>query len=636
MGNLLDRAIAYLAPGAALKREHARRVLAYYEAAKSDRLRKNRRESGSGNAAVGRAGGTLRQQARHLEQNYDIALGVLNTLVANTVGPNGIGVEPQPRRADGSIHDEFARQLLTLYKDWCDRPEVTWCHDWPAAQRLLARTWFRDGEAFAQTVEGLNPYLDHGTRVPLSLELMEPDLVPMELSAAATGNARIEQGVEINAWGRPVAYHVLKAFPGESNSGFSSGSQTKRVSSDVMLHVATRHRIRQLRGVSIFASVLNRFDDLKDYEESERVAAKVAASMAAFIKKGTPDLYDHPEDGEQRYLKFRPGMIFDDLRPGEEIGTIDTNRPNPNLETYRSGQIKAIAAGTGPTFSSVAKTYDGTYSAQRQELVEGWIAYATLSAEFASRMVRPVWKKFVALAVLSGAIRVPSDIDRTTLDDAIYITPQMPWIDPKKEAEAWGMLEDRAYASGPEIIRKRGGNPMDVLDQQARWRREKAARDIPLDAANQPSGDPADQNSPPTPDPAQAMAAALSVPLSAMAAGIQAAAEREVAPITVNVAPAAVTVTSPEIHNHLPEPQVNVQTSVHPPAVTVENTVQSGDVHVELPAQAAPVVQVTNEITPAPIREIAIVSLPSRETTTEITRDGVGNIVTSKQVESDQ
>ena len=79
--------------------------------------------------------------------------------------------------------------------------------------------------------------------------------------------------------------------------------------------------------------------------------------------------------------------------------------------------------------------------------------------------------------------------DRKTLDDAIYITPQMPWIDPKKEAEAWSMLEDRAYASGPEIIRKSGGNPMDVLDQQARWRREKESRGIPVDGS-QPAQPP--------------------------------------------------------------------------------------------------------------------------------------------------
>ena len=93
--NLLDRAVAYFAPMTAVKRSHARSILSYYEAAKPDRLRKGRRETGSGNDAVLRAGASLRQTARHLEQNYDLALGVLNTLVANVVGPNGIGVEPQ-------------------------------------------------------------------------------------------------------------------------------------------------------------------------------------------------------------------------------------------------------------------------------------------------------------------------------------------------------------------------------------------------------------------------------------------------------------------------------------------------------------------------------------------------------------
>jgi lambda family phage portal protein len=259
-----------------------------------------------------------------------------------------------------------------------------------------------------------------------------------------------------------------------------------------MLHLKNVHRIRQMRGVSVFASVLNRFDDLKDYEESERIAAKIAASMAAFIKKGSPDLYEPAATDEgQRQMKFRPGMVFDDLRPGEEIGMIDTNRPNPNLETYRSGQLKAIAAGAGPTFSSIARSYDGTYSAQRQELVEGYAIYSTLSAEFIGRIVRPIYEQFIATAIASGALKVPSGVRMETLDDAAYMPPSMPWIDPKKEAEAWGMLEDRCYVSGPEIIRKRGGNPIDTLEQQSRWVREKTAQGIPANAATQGAADTA-------------------------------------------------------------------------------------------------------------------------------------------------
>ena len=60
-----------------------------------------------------------------------------------------------------------------------------------------------------------------------------------------------------------------------------------------------------------------------------------------------------------------------------------------------------------------------------------------------------------------------------SLDDALFIGQQMPWIDPAKEADAYSTLESRTYMSGPEIIRRRGANPKDVLDQQAKWERQK-------------------------------------------------------------------------------------------------------------------------------------------------------------------
>jgi len=41
----------------------------------------------------------------------------------------------------------------------------------------------------------------------------------------------------------------------------------------------------------------------------------------------------------------------------------------------------------------------------------------------------------------------------------------MPWIDPLKEAMAWTALIDAGLASEVEVIRKRGQNPWDVLEQ---------------------------------------------------------------------------------------------------------------------------------------------------------------------------
>jgi lambda family phage portal protein len=280
----------------------------------------------------------------------------------------------------------------------------------------------------------------------------------------------------------------------------------KTVSADRMLHIRRTDRIGQSRGVSDFASVVTRLEDLKDYEESERIAAKIAASMAAYIKKGSPDLYDPKLDEAgavtPRSMRFQPGMVFDDLGPGEEIGMIDTNRPNTGLEAHRDGQLRAVAAGLGASYSSLSRNYNGTYSAQRQELVEQWVHYQVLAEAFTSQFVQPVWERFVSLAAIAGLIDIPAELDPDTLNDALYIGQQMPWIDPKKEADAFEILEKNTYMSGPEIVRRRGANPIDVVAQQKKWKRalksaglEQAPPPAPASAPKAPDpNDPADPN----------------------------------------------------------------------------------------------------------------------------------------------
>ncbi len=492
--NHLDKAIEWISPGYALKRTQARHALAYYEAAKPGRERPSRKETGSANAPSIASGQSLREQALYLEENHDLAKGILDVLVRNVIGPQGIGVEAMPRRTDGTIHQEFAGQIEAVIDDWAKCPEVTRLHDWPGSQRIAARSWFRDGEMFARQHAGHIPSLDHGTRVPYSLELMEASAVPLDFPSDTS--PRIIGGIEINGWGRPVGYHFHRTNPA-SLYQLPTRDNLKRVSAAEVLHPAMRNRIGQYRGVSIFASVITRLEDLKDYENSERIAAKVAASMAGYIKKGNPDQYNQVTDSDglpvAREMKFVPGMVFDNLREGEDIGTIDTTRPNAQLEPHRNGQLKAISAGTCVTYSSAAKDYSGTFSSQRQELVEGYGSYGVLSSDFTNSMVRPVIERIIDLAILAKILIVPQGIDTLTLHDAMYIPPQMPWIDPVKEANAWGTLEANGHASGPEIIRKRGLKPKDLMDQEERWRNDAESRGLSFDCHGESEPEPQEQ-----------------------------------------------------------------------------------------------------------------------------------------------
>lgn len=498
--NVLDKIIAAIAPTAALQRAHSRAVLASYEAGQSSRLRKFSRDKASGNTLAKAYAGPLRDQARNLDRNHDIARGILNTLVNNTVGPNGVTVEPQPiRKIDGRIHEDLAKIISGLWADWCRRPEVTHQLNFAAVQRMACRAWLRDGEIFAQRVRGSVPGLDHKTRVPYSLELLEADMVPSDVE----DGSRVQQGIELNAWGQAVSYRVHKAHPGDT-FWWRSKSDLKTVPAANMLHAKRTDRIGQLRGVSEFASIITRLEDVKDYEESERIAAKIAASMAAYIKKGTPDLYapttDENGNTVPREMRFAPGMVFDDLLPGEEIGTIDTNRPNTNLQYHRDGQLRAAAAGVGVSYSSASRNYNGTYSAQRQEMVEQFPQYQALTGEFTAQFVQPVYEDLIAMARMAGLLprKMLDEIETDTLFSALYIGQQMPWIDPQKEAVAFETMERNFYMSAQEIIRRRGGNPQSVIDQEAAW--HQRLKDAGLERVHQGSqnapAEPADNEEP--------------------------------------------------------------------------------------------------------------------------------------------
>ena len=164
---------------------------------------------------------------------------------------------------------------------------------------------------------------------------------------------------------------------------------------------------------------------------------------------------DLPTSGSREFV-IAPGMVWDNLAPGESVEPIVASRPNPALEPFVNGQVRRIAAGTGASYSSISRNYDGTYSSQRQEMVESWGAYATLQNEFIAQFVMPVWRRFVALALAAGKLgRLPRGIDLLRLDDADYRGPVMPWIDPVKEVEGAerriaerGLVDQREAAPG--------------------------------------------------------------------------------------------------------------------------------------------------------------------------------------------
>ncbi len=469
-----DKFLLRVAPKLAAARELHRLKYAAskraYEAIELTRLRRERTDARSADQINSVSVDRLRFQARSLDENHDLARSVLNTLVSNIVG-TGLLTFPMVKNRDGDLLEDTNIQLSKLWRDWAKRPEVTQENNWQKCQQLAVRSWFRDGEIFTQLLRGVVAELQHGSQVMFSIEQMEADFCPLLFNNAGNG---IRQGIQKNIWGQPQTYFFFKDYPTEGpgdsvflgltgQSSFSVAlKDLNEMKAENILHLKHVDRVRQTRGVSVFASFFARLDDLKEYEESERVAARIGAAFAFAITKAidTPGVLPSTTDAF-REMDLAPGIIADTLQPGEKVESLKNERPDNKIEQFRKNQLKAVAGGANAGYSEIARDFDGSYSSQRQELVSMARVYRAIRGEFVNVYVQPIWQNFVAVAFAQGLINMQG-ADTMTMFDAQHLGLGTPYIEPQRETEAAIKRVQGGFTSRTQEILERGDDPREV------------------------------------------------------------------------------------------------------------------------------------------------------------------------------
>ncbi len=91
---VVDKAIGFVSPTWAVARNKSRSMLAAYEATKPNRLRKTQKESRGPDAVMFGAGASLRDQARHLDENHDLVTGIPGPYTHLTLPTNREEADP--------------------------------------------------------------------------------------------------------------------------------------------------------------------------------------------------------------------------------------------------------------------------------------------------------------------------------------------------------------------------------------------------------------------------------------------------------------------------------------------------------------------------------------------------------------
>ncbi|OOF25056.1 phage portal protein [Salinivibrio proteolyticus] len=448
---LIDRAVGYFSPTAGLRRAHDRQLLNKYQAAlpaNPHTKKRNKRSTGNANQ-LNKGAKVIRERARHYDENNPHVTAILDELVVNVVGANGIMVEPQPLDKNGEVHVECARRISDWFETYSLHQNIDGELSRAETEQLACRTWLRDGEVFARHYMGNNPQITYPTATPFAVQPFEPDFIPAHISEPERG---LLEGIQRNKLGQAIKYLIQRD---------SLGFEFAEVDAYYISHLKFTRRLHQNRGVSLLHSVLDLIADLEDYDQSERISAQIASRFAYFTKSVANE--NMGSDGfvgagdEEIALGY--GNSFS-LAPGEDAGVIESNRREAMSAPFRDGQLRMTSAGTGVNNSSVTRHYTGPYSSQRQELVDSFSRYKVLQRRFVTGWTRPQYRHALQMAMLSGELKIPQGVKRDTILNAIYQAPVMPWIDPKKEMDGIEKSNRLGLQSLSHSQRERNINPL--------------------------------------------------------------------------------------------------------------------------------------------------------------------------------
>ena len=409
----------------------------------------------------------LRNRARSLVRDSDFAKSALRAVKNNVIG-QGIKHQAQVRMVRGGRLDERLNSLIE--HEWKKWGKAKNCHaggtlSWSDVQRLCLNSMIESGEVFIRFVN--QQFGD--SRVPLGLEILEADFLDDDYTGLESNGNRVRMGVEINEWGRPVAYHFLTYHPGDYQFSYGNIAQKRRirVPADEIIHLYSPDRPGQTRGITAFASAIMRLNNLKGYEEAEIIAARASSAMMGFVRTPDQELFEDGTFDDQSVLDFAPGSIRR-LAPGEEMQFFSPSRPDDAFTPFVAQMLRAVAAGVGCSYTQVSSDFSqSNYSSSRLELLETRAHYRTLQQYMIETLCQRVYEKWMDMAVMSGSLRLPGfDIDPDRYYESKWIAPASQFVDPQKEAEAYKSLVRSGIMTLSQVISLHGGDFEEVMRQR--------------------------------------------------------------------------------------------------------------------------------------------------------------------------
>lgn len=498
---ILDRAISAVSPQRGLIRQADRlrmeqlsqlreEMLSTYAGAERNRTTKDwNPPSQSADRALIPDMELLNNRGRQQRRDSTHGKSARRAFERNTVR-TGIRPVPNVRKKDGTPDNEFNDAISEGWDDWAENPlhcDVEKRCSIYRRQRIAVGEVVEVGGHFFV----LSYRQNYNPSVGLRVQSYEPEQLDTRSRTDRNGN-EIRHGIEIDTYGAPVAYHFYRQHPNDFQRGSLDPVREPLLDENGrrrVLHVADFERARQTHGESRFAPALKKMRNLDQYDEATLMAARLEACIGMIIKKSGSmlDGADYPtglqvssSDDRQdananREISFQPGMIAE-LMSDEEATAFDPKRPGNNYDPFVTAQCRQIASALGISYEQLVRDFSkGTYSSQRQTMLEDWAEFDLVHQTLSETMLTPLWGEFVYYSVMEG--RVPASDYHTNparYNKVLWTPPERHWIDPEKEMKAIALELLWGLTTRDEVLRRSKGTTFRRIIAAIKAEREAA------------------------------------------------------------------------------------------------------------------------------------------------------------------
>jgi lambda family phage portal protein len=425
------------------------------------------------------------RRIRSMVMNNPFLSAARSLFIQNVVGENG--VQYQPDTGD----TELDRILSDAWWAACEYVDVGREISFAMSQQQTMSEVFGGGE-----VGIYFPYVDawrHCEAGP-AIELIDRDRLDMQFSRETRVRnevaSRVRQGVEFDAKGRRVAYHVYVenpndavGFGGISGFGFLADPKgTRRISAVDMTLAFIPRSLDQVRGIPwpIATVTAARMQDA--VAEAEMMLRRSEAIFGLYFRGVRPSLAPDTWQSQGNKATDQYGTPIQRVEPGmmlhlphdAEVGNIQRNAGAQNFVNIDEALARRMAAGMGIAYSSLTRDRSKeNFSSGRIDSMEDRRGYRRIQAAIA-HWYKPYYERVILYAFLSGRLKLTSSMRSAVLRDPrmLYRTqtiyPGWDYVNPKQEAEGDAVGLATGFETLKRVVAARGEHWEDCLAQRVR------------------------------------------------------------------------------------------------------------------------------------------------------------------------